>query len=90
MLNIYISPWKDPISKASKFWKSLCRDANLTKENFHFKVTPNSHLSLYWDHWFNGKPLIEISELSAQPQRRPLDNNKTPLILVLHLYTSCT
>ncbi|XP_028554526.1 uncharacterized protein LOC114580614 [Dendrobium catenatum] len=63
LLHSYFSPWKDPISKASKFWKNICRDAIKAKAKFHFNVNVNSNVSLFWDHWVNDLCIKDIAAL---------------------------
>ncbi|KAI0516632.1 hypothetical protein KFK09_009309 [Dendrobium nobile] len=45
----YQSPWK-PHSKASKYWKTICKTAVNIKDNVTFYVgSENCHLSMFWD-----------------------------------------
>ncbi|KAI0496707.1 hypothetical protein KFK09_023031 [Dendrobium nobile] len=63
LLHLHVSPWKDPLSKASKYWKNICRDANLAKAKFHFIVSVNSNAALFWDHWVKDSCIKEIDVL---------------------------
>ncbi|XP_028551913.1 uncharacterized protein LOC114579943 [Dendrobium catenatum] len=56
----YISPWRPPSTKDSKFWISICKTAVSVKKNFTFIITPNASISVCWDHWCNNTTLAEF------------------------------
>ncbi|KAL0928596.1 hypothetical protein M5K25_000499 [Dendrobium thyrsiflorum] len=67
LLHKYVSPWKPPSTKSSPFWKYLCKVACVGKNNFNFFISNNTPISLFWDHWINGKALHEILDSSLYP-----------------------
>ncbi|KAI0522770.1 hypothetical protein KFK09_005155 [Dendrobium nobile] len=58
--NKYISPWKPLISTTSKFWRKVHETAVTIKGNISFSPSRNCNLSMDWDHWCNGKALVDI------------------------------
>ncbi|XP_020704118.1 uncharacterized protein LOC110115267, partial [Dendrobium catenatum] len=57
-----LSGWK---AKALSFAGRLqfLRDANLSKAKFHFNVSANSNVALFWDHWVKDSCIKEIDVL---------------------------
>ncbi|XP_020695245.1 uncharacterized protein LOC110108792 [Dendrobium catenatum] len=80
LFNAYISPWKEPISKAYVFWKNVGKDALLAKQNFHFTVSSTSKFSLYWDHWCKDYTLKEIRD--AQPLLSSFPVNESIAVII--------
>ncbi|KAI0494109.1 hypothetical protein KFK09_024240 [Dendrobium nobile] len=49
----YLSPWKQPQSKSSKFWKLICSTAVKIKGQVTLNVgNENCLISMFWDPWF--------------------------------------
>ncbi|KAL0928980.1 hypothetical protein M5K25_000919 [Dendrobium thyrsiflorum] len=55
----YFSPWKNTL-QSSPMWLSICDTAIKAKANFIFQVKSDSPINLKWDHWCNGKGLLEL------------------------------
>ncbi|KAI0510576.1 hypothetical protein KFK09_011181 [Dendrobium nobile] len=75
LFKVYITPWKEPTSKSSKFWKQVCSDANSAKDCFHFKVTAFSKFALYWDHWYKDKCLREVADFTSFLSSFPVNDS---------------
>lgn len=60
LLYQYKSPWRPLPNQASKIWRSICKTAAEVKLCFNFRITHNSPISFFWDHWYNNTSIAEI------------------------------
>ncbi|PKU64842.1 Putative ribonuclease H protein [Dendrobium catenatum] len=61
----YLSPFKPPSPKASKYWSFTCSTATKLKPFLKFVVTrENCSLDAIWDPWINGSTVSELLHIS--------------------------
>lgn len=55
----YHSIWGSSIKKASRLWRNLKVTTLNLKSNLNYKLENDSLFSLYYDHWCQGKSLLD-------------------------------